>query len=54
MKRDIKMDHPAEMKAINYTNPDIGLTQEGNIALKNPYTGKTVATDTPFAGYKKD
>ncbi len=34
-----------ELNKIGTKNPDIGVTNDGNIVFKNPSTGKTVETD---------
>ncbi|KPC50486.1 hemagglutinin repeat-containing protein [Amantichitinum ursilacus] len=53
VKQDIKEDLDPEMRKIGADNPDIGITKDGNIVLKNPKTGKTIITDIPLDNYRK-
>lgn len=53
VKAEIKSDFPNEMKKINSTNPDIGISKDGNILLKNPKTGKVSDTGVPIDAYKR-
>ena len=52
VKDAIKGDHKDAMKTLKTKNPDIGVTKDGNVALKNRETGKVVATETPLQNYK--
>ncbi len=53
IKNQIKKDFGPEMKRINSTNPDIGISQKGNIVLKNPKTGRAVNTNISIDLYKQ-
>ena len=52
-KQEIKKDHGDEMKKIGTTNPDIGITSDGNIAFKNPKTKAVIETTTPLDSYSR-
>lgn len=54
IKKEIKTDLSKEVKQTGANNPDIGITGEGNIALKNVKTNKVVETDVPLDSYKKE
>ncbi|MAI37190.1 MAG: hypothetical protein CL599_06450 [Alteromonas sp.] len=53
IKKEIKTDLSKEVKQTGANNPDIGVTKEGNVALKNVKTNKVVETDVPLDSYKK-
>ena len=47
----MKKDFAQEMKKLNTTNPDFGITREGMIKLRNPKTKKEIETDVPLSSY---
>jgi hypothetical protein len=52
IKPSILKDFAKEIKSIGSRNPDIGITEVGHIAFKNPKTGKTFITDVMMETYK--
>ena len=54
IKPTIKSQHSKELKKARINNPDIGINNStGNVIFKDPSTGKTIETDTPFESYKE-
>jgi len=51
VKKIMKKDFPKEMKKLNTTNPDFGISDAGNLLMKNPKTGKSLDTGIPFKYY---
>lgn len=51
IKPQIKRDFAAELRKINATNPDIGINELGNIALRHPQTGKEIITNVSLLDY---
>lgn len=52
IKKQIKAAFPKEMKKINAKNPDIGVSKDGNILLRNQQTKKVIDTGVPFDSFK--
>jgi hypothetical protein len=53
IKKEIKIDFKNELRQINSTNPDIGVTPDGNIVLRNPLTKQTITTNIPLVVYAR-
>ncbi len=51
IKPGIIKDFSKEIKRIGARNPDIGITEAGHIAFRNPKTGKTFITDVMMEAY---
>jgi len=50
----IKTDLSSDVRKTVAKNPDIGVTDSGNIALKNVKTNKVIETDVPLKNYAKE